>query len=77
MSTLLRRSRIFDPESLGGWRRDTPRQVDIVTAACAWRRARSGTSSAFRQTFFMYGEDADLARAARKLGYHPAITPEA
>ncbi len=25
----------------------------------------------------MYGEDADLSARAHKLGYHPAITPEA
>jgi N-acetylglucosaminyl-diphospho-decaprenol L-rhamnosyltransferase len=78
MSTLLRRSRLFNPESLGGWRRDTPREVDIVTGClCLAPRAVWDELEGFDETFFMYGEDADLAARARKLGYHPAITPDA
>jgi N-acetylglucosaminyl-diphospho-decaprenol L-rhamnosyltransferase len=78
MSTLLRGSRIFNPESLGGWRRDTPREVDIVTGClCLAPRAVWDELGGFDETFFMYGEDADLAARARKLGYHPAITPDA
>jgi GT2 family glycosyltransferase len=78
MSTVFRRSRLFNPESLGGWPRDSARQVDIVTgclclaALSVWEQL-----GGFDETFFMYGEDADLAARARKLGYRPAITPDA
>jgi N-acetylglucosaminyl-diphospho-decaprenol L-rhamnosyltransferase len=78
LSTLLKRSRVFDPESLGGWQRDTPRRVDIVTGClCLAPRSLWDELGGFDEAFFMYGEDADLAARARKLGYHPAITPDA
>ena len=31
LSTVFKGSRVFDPESLGGWQRDSVREVDIVT----------------------------------------------
>jgi GT2 family glycosyltransferase len=78
MSTLFRRSRLFNPESLGGWPRDSARRVDIVTGClCLAPRSVWEHLGGFDETFFMYGEDADLAARARSLGYHPAITPDA
>ena len=77
-STLLKSSPLFNPESLGGWSRDTPREVDIVTGClCLSPRAVWDELGGFDETFFMYGEDADLAARALKAGYHPAITPDA
>jgi GT2 family glycosyltransferase len=78
LSTAFRRSRVFDPESLGGWERDSVREVDIVTGCLLlaprllWQELEG-----FDTRFFMYGEDADLSFRARALGYRPAITPEA
>jgi N-acetylglucosaminyl-diphospho-decaprenol L-rhamnosyltransferase len=78
LSTTFKGSRVFDPESLGGWRRDSVREVGLVTGCllltprALWQRL-----GGFDARFFMYGEDADLARRARELGYRPAITPNA
>jgi len=77
-SSLLKSSPLFNPESLGGWSRDTPREVDIVTGClCLAPRTVWDQLDGFDEAFFMYGEDADLSARAHGLGYHPAITPEA
>jgi GT2 family glycosyltransferase len=76
LSTIFKGSRVFDPESLGGWKRDTVREVDIVTGCLllipreAWR-----SLGGFDPRFFMYGEDADLAFRARAAGLPRVITP--
>jgi N-acetylglucosaminyl-diphospho-decaprenol L-rhamnosyltransferase len=78
LSTVFRGSRVFDPESLGRWRRDTEREVGMVTGCLLlidrelWRRL-----SGFDERFFMYGEDADLNLRARQIGARPMITPRA
>ena len=78
LSTALKGSRVFDPESLGGWQRDSVREVDIVTGclllipATLWEEL-----GGFDTRFFMYGEDADLSLRASALGRRPAITPRA
>jgi GT2 family glycosyltransferase len=78
LSSLFRGSRLFNPESLNGWPRDSARRVDIVTGClCLAPRTVWDELGGFDETFFMYGEDADLAARARKRGYQPAITPDA
>ena len=78
LSTASRGSRLFDPESLGRWQRDSVREVDVVTGCLllaprhVWREL-----GGFDPTFFMYGEDVDLALRAKKAGYRPVITPDA
>lgn len=78
LSTVFKGSRVFDPESLGGWQRDTVREVDIVTGCLLlvsrelWR-----SLGGFDPRFFMYGEDADLALRAAAAGVPRAITPRA
>ena len=68
----------LDPESLGGWKRDTVREVGIVTGClllvplALWREL-----GGFDERYFMYGEDADLAFRVRDAGLRPVITPEA
>jgi GT2 family glycosyltransferase len=70
-------SGLFNPEGYGDWKRDSVRQVDIVTGCLFlierdfWREL-----SGFDTTFFMYGEEADLCARARALGAKPMITPE-
>lgn len=78
LSTLLKDSRLFGAESMAWWARDSPREVGVVTGAfvavpLAVYRALGG----FGRSFFMYGEDADLCRRARAVGYRPSFTPEA
>lgn len=78
LSTAFRGSRIFDPESLGTWERDSVREVDIVTG-CLLMTTRETWDrlGGFDEDFFMYGEDADLNLRAAGLGMRPAITPDA
>jgi GT2 family glycosyltransferase len=77
LSSVFKGSRLFDPESLGGWERDSVREVGIVTGCLllapreVWRRL-----DGFDTRFFMYGEDADLSMRAWAEGYRPAITPD-
>jgi GT2 family glycosyltransferase len=77
LTTVFRGSAVFDPESLGGWERDSVREVGIVTGCLllaprtVWERL-----GGFDLRFFMYGEDADLAIRAWRAGYRPAITPD-
>ena len=78
LSSALRGSRVFDPESLGRWQRDTPREVDVITGCLlitersTWERL-----GGLDETYFMYGEDADLSLRAAALGLRPRITPDA
>lgn len=78
LSSIARSNRLFDPESLGRWKRDSVREVGVITgcfllvARSAWAELRG-----FDERYFMYGEDVDLAQRARKLGYRPVICPDA
>lgn len=78
ISTIFRDSALLDPESIGGWQRDSIREVGVITGCFllasreAWERI-----DGFDEHFWLYGEDADLAMRARKSGYKPVIYPEA
>ena len=78
LSTAFKGSRVFDPEAIGGWQRDSVREVGLVTGCLLLTpRAVWQELGGFDTRFFMYGEDADLGARARALGYRPAITPDA
>ena len=72
------RNALFDTEAMGGWQRDTVREVDIVVG-CFFliRRDLWDRLGGFDLRYFMYGEDADLCLRARRLGFRPMLTPEA
>jgi GT2 family glycosyltransferase len=78
LSGFAARSRLLNPEGLGGWARDSVRQVDIVSGcfflieADFWRKL-----GGFDPAFFMYGEEADLCARASAAGAKPMMTPEA
>jgi len=78
LSRLFKSSPFFNYEEIGGWRRDTVKNVDIVVgcfmlvSTSLWRRL-----GGFDQAFFMYGEEADFCLRAKEIGYRPAITPDA
>lgn len=78
LTALFRKSLLFNPEAIGGWQRNNIREVDIVVGCFLmiprhlWIKL-----DGFRPKYFMYGEEADLCLRARKLGYRPAITPDA
>jgi GT2 family glycosyltransferase len=78
LSTAFRGSRVFDPEAIGGWKRDSVREVGIVTGCLLLApRAVWQELGGLDTRFFMYGEDADLSMRAWAAGYRPAITPDA
>jgi GT2 family glycosyltransferase len=78
LSTAFRGSRLFDPESLGGWERDCVREVDIVTGCLLLApRAVWNDLGGFDTRFFMYGEDADLSLRAARAGLRPVVVPDA
>lgn len=78
LSSLFRQSGIFNPEAMGGWKRDTMREVDIVTGCFLLiRRSLWERLGGFDPAFFMYGEEADLCLRARAFGARPLVTPEA
>lgn len=78
LSAVFAGSRLFDPESLGRWERDSERDVDIVTG-CLLLAPRDLwlEVGGFDPDYFMYGEDADLCRRVRERGRRVWITPDA
>lgn len=69
---------IFNREGYGGWYRDTIREVDIVTGCFLLiDRMLWDNLGGFDESFFMYGEEADLCYRARRLGACPTTTPDA
>jgi GT2 family glycosyltransferase len=78
LSSVFRRSRLFNPESLGSWRRDSVRRVDAVTG-CFFltRRALWEELGGLDESFFMYGEETDFCLRAKHAGHECWICPEA
>lgn len=78
LNRIFARSDLFNPEAIGGWKRDTVRRVDVVQGSFfmlptpLWRKL-----GGFDRRYFMYGEEADLCLRAAALGYRPMITPDA
>ena len=72
------RSALLNSEAMGGWLRDSEREVDIVSGCFLLiERSLWNELGGFDPLFFMYGEEADLCLRARALGARPMITPEA
>ena len=78
LSSISRRSRLFNPESLEWWDWSEPREVDIVTGCflCIeldlWRKLEG-----FDVRFHMYAEDADLCLRSAEIGKKSILYPEA
>ncbi len=68
---------ITNPEGYGGWRRDSVKEVEIVSGCfmlvdtALWNEL-----GGFHPDFWMYGEDADISLRARARGARPLIDPE-
>lgn len=78
LSAAFRGSAAFNPELYGAWPRDTERDVDVVQGSFLLiRRELWERLGGFDPSFVMYGEEADLCRRARALGFQPRMTPEA
>lgn len=78
LSTAFSGSRVFDPESLGSWSRDSVREVPIVTG-CLLLIPRKQFEAIGRmdERFFLYGEDAEFSLRAARHGLRPVIVPQA
>lgn len=78
LTSVFRGASLFNPEAMPDWKRDTVREVDIVTG-CFFllRRSLWERLGGFDPAFFMYGEEADLCLRARKQGIRGVICPEA
>jgi len=78
LSTLFHDTRLFDPESLGSWKRDSCREVGAVSGGFLlvdrdlWEQLEG-----LDEAFFMYGEDIDFALRARAAGARPVLVPGA
>jgi GT2 family glycosyltransferase len=78
LSTTFPRSPLFNPETIPGWNRETPRNVGVVTgctlltSTTVWDKL-----SGFDPSFFMYGEDVDLSRRAIRAGFQPTVDSSA
>lgn len=71
-------ARWFDPERMADWRRDSVRTVDIITGCFLLiRRSDWDRLGGFDPTYFLYGEDADLALRIRANGGTCIIDPDA
>lgn len=78
LTAAFRNTRLFNPEGIGGWKRDSVREVDIVVGCFLMiPRALWEDLGGFDLKYFMYGEEADLCLRAKAKGYRPMITPEA
>jgi len=78
LSVIFKHTTLFNPEGIGGWKRDSVAHVDIVQGSFfmlrtdLWRQL-----GGFDLRYFMYGEEADMCLRAARLGYKPMITPDA
>ena len=78
LGVLFRRSRLFDPEALGHWERDTVRSVDVISGSLLiMRRDLWNRLGGFDPRFFMYCEDADLCLRVRQADLECQICPDA
>lgn len=78
LTSMFPNSSLFAPESFGPWKRDSVRQVDIVSGCFLLiRRSLWNQLGGFDPAFFMYGEEADLCLRASKLGHKCLICPDA
>jgi N-acetylglucosaminyl-diphospho-decaprenol L-rhamnosyltransferase len=78
LSAMFESSPLFNPEDIGGWRRDTVRAVGAVTGCCALiRRSLWEQLGGFDETFYMYSEDTDLSYRVWQSGLQCLHCPEA
>lgn len=77
-SKMFKNTTLFNPESYGSWKRDSIKQVDIITG-CFFLLKRDlwNQLNGFNPVFFMFGEEVDFCIRASELGCKPFFTPDA
>ncbi len=78
LTALFPRFQFFNGETLGGWPRNTSREVDIISGCFMLVDAELwGDLGGLDASFFMYGEEADFCLRAKAHGARPIVTPNA
>ncbi|MGH3736265.1 MAG: glycosyltransferase family 2 protein [Micromonosporaceae bacterium] len=78
LSTLLRHSRLFNPERLTGYDRRTVREVPAASGCLLLvERAAFAELGGFDPRYFLYSEDVDLCTRAAARGWRPLLDPDA
>jgi GT2 family glycosyltransferase len=78
LSSIFRKSRLFNPERMGGRDFSGSKEVDIVSGCFLMiKRTLWNQLEGFHPDFFMYGEEADLCLRAKKIAYQPMVTSTA
>ena len=78
LARLFRDSPWFNVEDIGGWARDTRRDVATLAGCCVlMRRTLWDRMSGFDERFFMYSEDVDLCARVRAVGLKCVLEPAA
>lgn len=78
LSSIFRKSTLFNPEGIGGWDRNGIKKVEIVSGCFflikhdLWKKLNG-----FHPDFFMYGEEADLCLRAKQFGAQPVVSSNA
>ncbi|WMP19305.1 glycosyltransferase family 2 protein [Thiothrix lacustris] len=78
LSKLFSKTCVFNNANYGCWKRDTVKEVDIVSG-CFFLTTRElwDKLGGLDSSFFMYAEEADYCLRAKALGYQPIVTPDA
>ena len=78
LSKLFSKTCVFNNANYGCWKRDTVKEVDIVSG-CFFLTTRElwDKLGGLDASFFMYAEEADYCLRAKALGYQPIVTPDA
>ncbi|MEV4626231.1 glycosyltransferase family 2 protein [Micromonospora sp. NPDC049523] len=78
LSTVFRRSRLFNPEELPGLDRSVPAPVPAASGCLLLlQRSLFAELGGFLPDYFMYSEDIDLCHRATLLGASPVLVPGA
>jgi GT2 family glycosyltransferase len=78
LSTMFRRSRLFNPDELPGLDRTTAALIPAASGCLLLLdRAMFTRLGGFTEDYFMYGEDADLCDRAAEDGARPILVPTA
>jgi GT2 family glycosyltransferase len=75
---IFKNSALFNREAMDYWRRDSVREVGVITGCCLMiRREVYQQTGGFDDHFFMYAEETDLCWRIRKTGGRLVFCPEA